>query len=139
MSIDNLLARLDNVKKTGAEKWRASCPAHEDKNPSLSIREMDDGRVLLHCFAGCGAVEVLNAIGLDFADLFPQAIKGDYIRKIPRAWNANDVLRALAFELLVAWNIAKSINRGEGLTDTNCDRLLQCASRFQRGLEVCNG
>jgi len=37
----------------GPGRWVASCPAHEELSPSLSIRELEDGRVLLHDFAGC--------------------------------------------------------------------------------------
>jgi len=45
-----LLDRLDGVKRVADGRWMAKCPAHEDKRPSLSIRETDDGRVLLHCY-----------------------------------------------------------------------------------------
>ncbi|MCC7409044.1 MAG: DUF3987 domain-containing protein, partial [Phycisphaeraceae bacterium] len=51
--------------------WMARCPAHEDRKPSLSIGEGDDGRALLHCHAGCEAGQVVAAIGLDLADLMP--------------------------------------------------------------------
>lgn len=46
------------------------CPAHDDRTPSLSIRRTADGRVLLHCFAGCRTDDVLAALGLTWADLF---------------------------------------------------------------------
>lgn len=59
MSAGALLARLDAVKPTGPGRWLARCPAHEDRSPSLSIRELDDGRTFVHCFAGCYALEVL--------------------------------------------------------------------------------
>jgi DNA primase len=49
MTVENVLQRLDKVRKTGAFKWQACCPAHDNSGPSLAIREMDDGRVLLHC------------------------------------------------------------------------------------------
>ncbi|MDA0591221.1 MAG: hypothetical protein O2820_10250 [Planctomycetota bacterium] len=51
---------------------KISCPAHEDKNPSLSVTEGDDGRVLLKCWAGCSFEEILNAAGLKKSDLFPR-------------------------------------------------------------------
>jgi hypothetical protein len=53
--------------------WQARCPVHDDRTPSLSIREGADGRVLLHCFAGCETGAVLEALGLQFSDLFPQS------------------------------------------------------------------
>jgi hypothetical protein len=37
------------------------CPAHEDRNPSLSITEKN-GKVLIHCFAGCGPADVIAAL-----------------------------------------------------------------------------
>ncbi|MGH8433303.1 MAG: virulence-associated protein E [Pseudomonas sp.] len=69
--IDQLFPRLDKVKPTGPGKWKACCPAHDDKEPSLSIREADDGKVLLHCWAGCTATDITAAIGLELRDLFP--------------------------------------------------------------------
>lgn len=60
----------------------AKCPAHDDKSPSLSVRETEDGRVLIHCHAGCGASDVLAAIGLTLADLFPEA-RGHYFAAKP--------------------------------------------------------
>ncbi|MNZ21162.1 DNA primase [compost metagenome] len=69
--IDLVLSRLDKVKAAGAGKWKACCPAHDDRDPSLSIREADDGKVLLHCWAGCFTADVLAAIGLTVRDLFP--------------------------------------------------------------------
>ncbi len=43
--------------------WKACCPAHDDRNPSLSIREdKRDGTVLVHCHAGCDQLDVLAAL-----------------------------------------------------------------------------
>lgn len=72
--IDRLLRTLEivkpqTIKKTGAG-FTALCPAHEDGNRSLSIREGDDGRVLIHCFAGCTVASVVFALGLEMRDLF---------------------------------------------------------------------
>ena len=61
---DLLLSRLDGVRRTGSGRWIARCPAHDDRRPSLSVRELDDGRTLLHCFSGCSPDAVLDAIGL---------------------------------------------------------------------------
>ena len=74
-NIQKLLTRLDKVKQKPsskhAESYQACCPAHDDKNPSLGIALAHDGRILLHCWAGCGAAEILSAIGLEMIDLFP--------------------------------------------------------------------
>ena len=72
-SAEPLLHRLDGVAKSGTG-WRARCPACEGRSRKLAITE-SDGRVLLHCFAGCAAADVLAAVGLRWADIMP-----------PRSW-----------------------------------------------------
>jgi hypothetical protein len=48
------------------------CPAHSDKSePSLSIKEGRDGRVLLKCFAGCSATDIIKALDMKMRDLYP--------------------------------------------------------------------
>ena len=74
MSADALLARLDGVRRSG-NGWTARCPAHEDRTASLSIAEGDDGRVLVHCFAGCNTMDVLGAVGMMLGDLFPERVR----------------------------------------------------------------
>jgi hypothetical protein len=70
LPIEKVLSRLPNHKPSG-KGFSACCPAHDDHNPSLSITEAKDGSVLLKCFAGCPAEQVVTAIGLQMADLFP--------------------------------------------------------------------
>ena len=67
--IERLLDRLNAPRRAGAG-WVSRCPAHQDKTASLSLAEGDGGTVLLHCFAGCPAVDVVAAVGLSLADLF---------------------------------------------------------------------
>lgn len=50
--------------------WQAQCPAHDDQNPSLSIGTGADGRALLYCHAGCGIVDICDALSVDPAALF---------------------------------------------------------------------
>lgn len=67
--MDKILMRLNKVKKTGLGQYIAICPAHDDKSPSLAITEKD-GKCLLHCFAGCTPLDVLDSISLEMGDLF---------------------------------------------------------------------
>ena len=69
MRIEELLARFEKVKSNGMNSYICSCPAHRDKEPSLSIKEVDD-RILLHCHAGCDTHNVLSSVGLELKDLF---------------------------------------------------------------------
>ena len=73
--LDDVLARLSAVRKSG-KQYIAHCPAHHDKSPSLSVREGKDGRVLLYCHAGCSIDEIVRALGLTLADLFPASEGG---------------------------------------------------------------
>jgi hypothetical protein len=70
--LDALRAHGCNPRRNGTG-WSAKCPAHDDRNPSLSANEGDDGRALVHCHAGCATDAVLQALGLSAADLFADA------------------------------------------------------------------
>ena len=71
-----ILTRLEGVRKQG-KGFTAKCPAHHDKTASLAITEATDGRVLMHCFAGCPAAAVLGAVGLKLADCYPRRATAD--------------------------------------------------------------
>ena len=72
--LERVLERLEGVMRSG-EQYRARCPAHDDKRPSLAVRETAEGRVLLHCFAGCPFEEIVAALGLEPSNLFPSAAR----------------------------------------------------------------
>jgi putative DNA primase/helicase len=55
------IAKALGGRKAGAA-WMARCPAHEDREPSLSIKEADDGKVLVRCLAGCDQQQVIRAL-----------------------------------------------------------------------------
>ena len=69
MRTPEVLARLKGVQG-GNGHWKARCPSHDDRTPSLSISEGQDGRVMLKCHAGCETSAVVAAIGLELRDLF---------------------------------------------------------------------
>lgn len=69
--VQKFLSLLENVRPSGIG-YVALCPAHDDNRASLSIAEGNDGRVLLHCFAGCHVADVVAATGLEMRDLFPR-------------------------------------------------------------------
>lgn len=71
MSATDILERISKYRATGQGEWMAVCPAHNDRSPSLSITELPDTRVLLHCHAGCGTLDVLTAIGLSWDAVMP--------------------------------------------------------------------
>lgn len=70
ISIESILSQLKKVKKSG-NGWIACCPAHNDQHPSLKISPSNDGKVLLHCKAGCTVEQICKALGISVKDLFP--------------------------------------------------------------------
>jgi hypothetical protein len=69
--VEKILERLGGARQSNGS-WKALCPAHEDREPSLSIAEGDDGRALLKCFAGCDTENIVAGLGLKMKDLFEQ-------------------------------------------------------------------
>jgi hypothetical protein len=124
MSADALLSRLERSKKTGRDRWLARCPAHEDRRPSLSIRELGDGRTLVHCFGGCDVESVLSAVGLGFSDLFPEGAV-DHAPRVKKPYSVRDVVHALRFELTVAFVL---------LADVAANRPLDGHARGRAGM-----
>lgn len=129
MSADILLAHLENVKHTGDGRWIARCPAHEDRRASLAVRELGDGRVLAHCFAGCSVTEVLGAVGLDMAALFPEKTIVDG-RPERRPFPATDVLRALSFETMIISLTALRLAEGKPVVGSDLKRFELAATRI---------
>lgn len=138
MTGDDLVSRLEKVRKTGNGRWLACCPAHGDKHASLSVRELDDGRILLHCFAGCATIDVMGALGLAMWELFPQAADFHKPRE-RRPFAPMDVLRAVAQESLIAATSAANVAKGMTLSDRDRERLWAAASRLQSAYEVAHG
>jgi len=135
MSADTLLSRLDGVQRTGQDKWLAKCPGHEDRSPSLSIREIEDGRVLVHCFAGCSVHEIVSSVGLDMSDLFPpRAIEDGKGKPERRPFPAADILRAIAFESTLVVIAAADLAAGRPFTEADRARLVLAVSRIQAAL-----
>lgn len=140
MNAEVLLAKFDRVRCTGDGRWLARCPGHDDRNPSLSIRALEDGRLLLHCFAGCEVEKIVAAIGIGLEDLFPpRALAADHVLGERRSFPAADVLRALADEARLVAVAAANLGRGVELTAEDRERLLVAAERIQVGRSVALG
>lgn len=77
LNTEVLLSKLDKLRRSGDDSWMALCPAHVDKSPSLSIRDTGD-KVLIHCFAGCPAENVLDALGMGWGDLYDDPYKASF-------------------------------------------------------------
>lgn len=110
--VDILLDRLDGVRSNGVGKWVCRCPAHEDRNPSLSIRMGNDGVILMHCFAGCSTADVAKAIDLDLSDLFPPR-QPDVHQAKPKAFALAPIVAAFEGDLIVCQLLLAEIGAGK--------------------------
>jgi hypothetical protein len=124
-----LIDRLEGVKPMGTGRWIAKCPAHPDRSPSLSIRELDDGRVLLHDFGGCDVADVLGALGLGMHDLFERPFS-NHLERIHSKIPAGDALQALDHEITVAVLILDEITKARKTNSSQVSRLTKAAARI---------
>lgn len=138
MSADALLDRLHGVRRTGNGRWLARCPAHADKRASLSIRELDDSRVLVHCFALCSVEQILAAVALEFDALFPPR-PIENAPRVRQAFPAVDVLKALVDEVRVIAVIAGDVQNGRPVAPRDFDRLRVAIERIQAAREAAIG
>ncbi|WP_163097812.1 hypothetical protein GL267_010185 [Acidithiobacillus ferrianus] len=140
--VDKVLAALDKVKSTGPGKWLALCPAHDDKRPSLSVRETEDHRVLLKCWAGCGAAEIVNALRLSLADLFPgdrRSLTEHGTGPLRKPFDYRDALTGISTEAITVRFIAGALARGETLDDSAVNRLAVAEQRISDALSAAGG
>jgi hypothetical protein len=132
MPVEKLLSRLDGVKGTGPDRWVAKCPAHEDRRPSLSVRALDDGRILVHCWSGCSAAEVVHAAGLTLVDLYPPRPDDHHRGPLPKRsrWHRDDAWALVAHEAAVAAVVASDAAAGREISTTDAERAWQAADRL---------
>ena len=129
--IDKLLSRLDRVTERSDGQYLACCPAHEDKSPSLSIKEVDGGRVLVYCFAGCSAAEVCASVSLELRDLFRVGESQQRYQVGPRL-SHRDLLALLATEANVVYLVADMLYHGKELSEQDRNRLEGAWSRIYK-------
>lgn len=145
MTVETLLSHLDRVRQTGADRWTARCPgpahAHGDRHPSLNIRELPDGRVLMNCPVCQDTAAILAALGLAFSDLFPERPPTDAHHLPPerRPFPALDILKALAFEVSVVRAAAAELLDSGSMNTDGFSRLALAHNRIQSALTYAEG
>jgi hypothetical protein len=140
VSIDLLLSHLEGARRTGPDRYIAKCPAHEDRSPSLSVRELADGRILLHCFAGCDVGAIVAALGMKLSDLFPPTNGfNDSMRRAPerRPFSSDDALHLVEFELYFVVVSARKLAEGRALESDEHERLLIAVDRTANARQAC--
>lgn len=134
-----LLERLEKVRHTGPNRWISRCPAHTDGSPSLSIREAEGGRVLIHCHAGCDPGAILDAVGLEFAALFEKREPGVNYKPLKTQLPASDLLLLISHEAQVCALIAARAFDRPVLSTDETERLILAAERIGRARDAIRG
>lgn len=143
-ALQAVLSRLEGVRRAG-RGWRARCPACGGRATKVSVGCTDGGAVLLHAFCGCSPASVLAAIGLTLADLFPanrnpaSAAERPEQRRRWRECQWGAALDVLALEATIVAIAARQFVRGQGLSDTDTERLVQAVSRINHARGVLRG
>ncbi|MHB1326883.1 MAG: CHC2 zinc finger domain-containing protein [Gemmatimonadales bacterium] len=128
MNAPEFLSRLEKVKRTAEGEWVACCPAHEDRSPSLAVKEAQDGRILVHCFAGCSFESVCGAAGVEITDLFPERQKHDALKPLP--FNPRTLLKAIAFNTTIVAICASDMAQGKALSVEEKEKLFEIAEEL---------
>lgn len=130
--INTILGRLGHLRKTGDDQWLARCPAHRDRSPSLSICEQSNRVVLLHCFAGCETTDVLDAIGLEFGDLYPEDICSPRRERYSDdRLSGREIVSVLNHELLIVEIFARAMMSDPDPSPDDAERLALACSRIR--------
>lgn len=142
--LEAILPLLDRVRKSG-KGYICRCPAHADRSPSLSITEVADGRVLLRCFSGCGALSIVQALGLELSDLFPRRHTANMTpqqRSEARQWAKHagmvEALDVLALEVEIILIGGRKSVAGTVRFD-DLERMVLAVKRIQDVKGVLNG
>lgn len=134
--MQNLLGRLEKLRKTGEGKWQACCPAHRDKSPSLAIKHVGDGRILIHCFGGCSTKEVLDSIGLTFADIMGDKV-AHYAPSMKHQFSALQGLKSLTLECSIVLDGSRQIAAGKRLSLVDHNRIKEAQAKINEILNIC--
>lgn len=105
----------------------------------MTVRELADGRVLVHCFSGCGVDEILSGAGLTFDALFPPKQDKDFLPPVHRSFPASDVLAAVAGEAFYVAYMAAIMEGGHKLDARDKELLSQSYERLMEAKRLALG
>ena len=131
--IDLVLARLDNPRPSGRNRWRCVCPSCGGNKSALSVGIGDEDAVLIRCWKGCDAAAVVGSLGLQLHELFPPQLSGHGSAPMRRRGmlTAGQAMEVTAFECLLVWTAAFNLANGHALTADDLERLGIAAQRIQ--------
>ncbi len=137
-TFERILGLLENVNRTGDDRFTARCPAHTDKHRSFGGRLLADGRILLNCFAQCEIRSVLAALDMEMRDLFPKPLTTTFLpgQRQNLYHAAREAFRVINQEALLTAIAAENLASGIALTDDDRDRLILAVQRIRGAAEA---
>ncbi len=136
MNINDFIGYFEKSYRSGKDEYQCLCPAHNDKTASLSIKNLPDERILIHCFAGCAANDILGAVGLTFDDIVPKRL-GDF-KPVSKPFNPYAVLKAISNETLLVALAGLEVANGKTLPQEDKDRLMIAVNRLREAYQICH-
>lgn len=107
----------------------------------MSVRETADGTVLIKCFAGCGALDIIKKVGMRPGDLFPKEYRAPITQRgaaKPNHWHARqDAMKAVMKETMLVALVASDIAEGRRVSEQDCDRCVQAVDKITEALRAC--
>jgi hypothetical protein len=140
VSAAKLLDRLPRPRQSRLGAWAAGCPCCQSKRGRpISVRELDDGRVLLHAFCGCDTGAVLGALGLTLSDLFPERLPLHSYPATHSRIPAADLLEVISAETCVISLIATDLLVKKAIREADWQRLAKAAARIHHARDHIHG
>ena len=140
MSLDVFLSRLKKVRSTGKNSWVACCSGHDDKNPSLSVSQGSDGRVLVHCFShGCSVSDIAAGVGMQVHEFMPDNPLYHRAKPLRMPFNPLDVLYACRDDLTVALVLCNDLKKKTALTPQDSLLLAKITGRLGMAIQLAGG
>ena len=135
--IDDLLGRLDKVRKGQTGQWMACCPAHHDRTPSLKVTQRVDGKISLHCFAGCHINDICESIGIRVTDLYPNT--NTHPDEVLPEWKRQKLRKAL-FDAQLYVELARADHAlGRNVTPSEAEKVIKANECIERIKGVLHG
>jgi hypothetical protein len=139
----DFLSRVERVSQSTDSRWRAICPCHASKSKSqtMSVRETSDGTVLIKCFAGCGALEIIKKVGMKPGDLFPKEYRAPMVQRgpaRPNHWHArHEAMKTIMREVQLVGLISSDIAEGKRVSAQDAERCAEAVAKITQAIRAC--
>ena len=130
MIAEDFVARLERVKKSGPNSWSARCPAHDDKGPSLRVTDAN-GKILIHCFAGCSPADIVGILGVNLSDLFPPRNEHEAVQ-YRREKFTKVTLKEMQQEVMICMFVLNDVLEGRPLQPKDIERARRAKATLLR-------